>query len=50
MKTVFLYAGQGSQKAGMGKDLYEEFEEYRNVIDGLKTDTDIRYYMHEADL
>lgn len=50
MKTVFLYAGQGSQKAGMGKDLYEEFAIYRNVIDGLSTDTDIRYYMHEAPL
>lgn len=50
MKTVFLYAGQGSQKAGMGKDLYEEFAIYRNVIDGLSTDTDIRYYMHDAAL
>jgi len=48
MKTVFLYAGQGSQKAGMGKDLYENFATYRNVIDGLGTDTDLRYYMHEA--
>lgn len=50
MKTVFLYAGQGSQKAGMGKDLYEEFEIYRNVIDGLNMDTNLRYYMHEAKL
>ena len=48
MKTVFLYAGQGSQKAGMGKDLYENFATYRNVIDGQGTDTDLRYYMHEA--
>ena len=22
-KTVFLYPGQGAQKAGMGKDFYE---------------------------
>jgi len=22
-KTVFMYAGQGSQKVSMGKDLYE---------------------------
>lgn len=50
MKTVFLYAGQGSQKAGMGKDLYEEFATYRRVIDGLNTDTDLRYYMHDASL
>ena len=50
MKTVFLYAGQGSQKAGMGKDLYEAFASYREVIDGLSLDTDICYYMHEAKL
>lgn len=50
MKTVFLYAGQGSQKAGMGKDLYESFTTYRKVIDGLNIDTDIQYYMHDAEL
>ena len=50
METVFLYAGQGSQKAGMGKDLYEEFATYREVIDGLSLDTEIQYYMHEAAL
>ena len=33
MKLVFLYAGQGSQKAGMGKDLYEAYPTYRAVLD-----------------
>lgn len=33
MKLAFLYAGQGSQKVGMGKDLYEDFECFRQVID-----------------
>lgn len=34
-KYVFLYAGQGSQKEGMGKDFYESYETYRKVIDSL---------------
>lgn len=50
MKTVFLYAGQGSQKAGMGKDLYESFASYRAVIDSMQIETDLTYYMHEAPL
>lgn len=32
-KTAFLYAGQGSQHAGMGKDLYEKYPEFREVLD-----------------
>lgn len=50
VKTVFLYAGQGSQKAGMGKDLYESFSTYRAVIDSMQVETDLAYYMHEAPL
>ncbi|WP_026834770.1 ACP S-malonyltransferase [Eubacterium xylanophilum] len=41
MKTVFLYAGQGSQKVGMGQDIYDEFEEYRNVIDNAEVSFDL---------
>lgn len=47
MKTVFLYAGQGSQKAGMGKDMYEAFPEYREVIDSLELSFDLKHMMHE---
>ncbi len=33
MKLVFLYAGQGSQKVGMGMDIYEQYPTFRKVID-----------------
>jgi len=36
MRNVFLYAGQGSQKAMMGIDIYEAFNEYREVVDNAK--------------
>ena len=41
-KTAFLYAGQGSQHKGMGKDLYEQFPEYREFFDSLKLDFDVK--------
>lgn len=33
MKTAFLFSGQGSQKAGMGKELYDNFECAKNIFD-----------------
>ncbi len=35
MKLAFVYAGQGSQKVGMGEDLYDARAEFRNVMDNL---------------
>ena len=38
MKTAFVYAGQGSQKVGMGRDFYERFPEFAAVLDGAAVD------------
>lgn len=48
MKAVFLYAGQGSQKVGMGKDFYQEFPEYREFVDSMKFDVDFKTMMEEG--
>lgn len=50
MKTVWMYAGQGSQRAGMGKDIYEAFPEYRQVIDSLALSFPLKEMMHEGEL
>ena len=33
MKIGFLFPGQGTQTIGMGKDLYEKYEEYRKIYE-----------------
>lgn len=33
MKIGFLFPGQGSQVTGMGKDLYEKYDEIKNIYD-----------------
>lgn len=41
MKIGFLFPGQGSQKLGMGKDLYDQYEEVRKIYDRVKEITKI---------
>ena len=42
MKIAFLYAGQGSQHAGMGKDLYEAYPAFRAAFDAAELGFDHR--------
>ena len=41
MKIGFLFPGKGSQKVGMGKDLYETYEEVRKIYDEVSKITGI---------
>lgn len=42
MKLAFLFAGQGSQKAGMGRDLYENYPAFRAAFDAAELDFDLK--------
>jgi len=41
MKLGFLFPGQGAQSIGMGKDIYEKYEDARNVYNKVKELTGI---------
>lgn len=47
MKLAFLFAGQGSQKAGMGRDLYEKYPAFRAAFDAAALDFDLRQICFE---
>ena len=42
MKVGFIFAGQGSQYVGMGKEIYEHYEEARKIYDDIKLDFDVK--------
>lgn len=48
MKLGFLYAGQGSQAVGMGKDLYEAYPAFREVLDAAKPGFDVKTVSFEG--
>ena len=41
-KRAFLYAGQGAQVKGMGKDLYEAFSVFQKAYDEAELDFDLK--------
>ena len=49
MKLAFLYAGQGSQTPGMGKDLYEAYPVFRQVLDNAPVDFDLKKTCFEGE-
>jgi len=48
LNLAFVYAGQGSQYAGMGRDLYQDFGRFREVIDNLDVDFDLKRISFEG--
>ena len=55
MKIGFIFPGQGTQTVGMGKDLYEQYEEVRNVykrVDNAIGESveDITYHISQEEL
>ena len=45
MKLAFLFAGQGSQKVGMGKSFYESCPEFAEILDAVNLDFDLKELM-----
>lgn len=48
MNLAFLYAGQGSQHAGMGQDLHETYPQFRQILDDAPVDFDLKKLCFEG--
>ncbi len=48
MKLAFVYAGQGSQHVGMGRDFYREYPEFANIFDHAPVDFDLKQLCFEG--
>lgn len=48
MKLGFLYAGQGTQHVGMGRDLYERYPAFRAILDAVSLPFDVKQLCFEG--
>ena len=48
MKIGFIFAGQGAQYVGMGKEFYDAFQEARDVYDQANIDIDVKKVCFEG--
>ena len=48
MKLAIVYAGQGSQKVGMGRDFYEKYPSFRALLDGADAGFDVKELCFEG--
>jgi [acyl-carrier-protein] S-malonyltransferase len=48
VKLAFLYAGQGAQHVGMGRDLYEKYPAFASVFDNAKLPFDLKKLCFEG--
>lgn len=48
MKLAFLYAGQGTQRVGMGLDFYGQYPTFRAIFDSAPVDFDLKTLCFEG--
>ncbi len=48
MKIAFLFVGQGTQKIGMGQDVYQHYNAAQSIFDNAHTDFDLKKITFEG--